>query len=115
MARRRCEFDMGGAEELLSDRSHTLVVIHPGNTTLRIGLGDAQPLSIPHCVAYLRAEGAEAATVTPFSTLGGGDAAQERERRKASYEHLEQRLGVVHTGYVSPDPLRFFFPAALAR
>jgi hypothetical protein len=70
-----------GAEELLSDRSHTtLVVLHPGNMTLRVGLADAQPLPIPHCVAYMHAEEAETATVTPFTTLGGGDAACKRER-----------------------------------
>jgi hypothetical protein len=78
------------AADTLSERLATMVVIHPGATTLRIGIADAQPVAIPHCVAYL---GAHQATVTtPFtSMLAGGDS---RERRRAAYNRLEQRLGV---------------------
>lgn len=78
------------AADTLSERLATMVVIHPGPTTLRMGIADAQPVAIPHCVAYLGAP--QARVTTPFtSMLGGGDSS---ERRQAAFNRLRERLGV---------------------
>ncbi len=45
---------------------HSIIVLHPGSTSLRVGLANsAEPLVIPHCIAWRRKSGRPAPFIAP--------------------------------------------------
>ena len=73
-----------------------VVVIHPGSTSLRIGLGEAlTPRVIPHCIAYRRK-----AASAPSSARSDGSGTAIAQRLESSLAPLARqlRLGVQFVG-----------------
>ncbi|KAI8467173.1 MAG: hypothetical protein J3K34DRAFT_523922 [Monoraphidium minutum] len=69
------------AAELLMGQGSSMVVFHPGNRTLYLGLGsDAAPIGVPHCLAHWRApppaaDAAAGAAASPASASAAAAAA----------------------------------------